>query len=1023
MSRQSNNSVLPDSLRNLPVKWGPIGEDVFYRTYSHKKDDGTNESWAECVTRTVSGNLALVDKRHIEPDEQEKLVSLFYQMGALPAGRHLSASGRPGRQFLFNCLSGQTKVLTKKGWLPISECAQIGKIEVLAQGSKEQTGVGCWTYGQGEWRSAEFRYFGEQDLYVVKFSDGTEVMATAEHKWYVTKRANPVETKNLVGHNVPFVTAPKPEKGEVFQAAILHGFTFGDGNLNVYKGKPHSAHVRMFAEKDNDIAALFQAAGFEVTHPEHCNAYVGKLPADWKFLPSEDASREYWYGFIVGLIAADGTVSDQSGSVILYQSDKEALDLIRQKSMEVGFACTPISMQREKNPWTGEISPNWRFTLRRFSVQPKELVLSQHRTNFEQAGDPSSGRSLEVLSVTEAGKKEAVYCAIEPETHTFVIENSLLTGNCHAAGWSVEEPSAHVSFLFDELMQGGGVGSNYSNRFIRDLPKVTRQIDLHIICREDHPNVGELESYVSAHCGKETDNVITVQDSREGWVEATDALVRVAFGESAGFDIADDATEATITLDLSLIRERNAPLKTSGGKACGPKPLAEMLVNLVRVLDGCYGRQLTSLDWMQVDHACAACVIAGGKRRSSRMSVKNWADDDIYEFINCKSMDGSHWSTNISVEIDNTFIAAYHDADHHLHTHARRVMRAVILGKRSNGEPGFWNVDMARIGEREPEKMFCPNPCGEIGLQMWENCNLGHINLEHWAPNPSGGVPAVEMQEAFRLMARFLVRATFGDIPQARQREVVDRNRRIGVGFFGYHAWLALHGIRYSDGHKDGWICATLGAMHEVVKEAAHLYATQLGIPSPVKFTTLAPTGTIAILPGATASGQAMFGPWFKRRVRYSNMDDKLQVLRMEGYEMYPDDDAADTTIVVYYCEDPLTAKVRALGFDPASILESQYDIKLEDSLATQAMFQSVYVDNAISFTINMFPQDMPNESEMEAMFVSYLPLIKGTTFFPEKSRKNSPYEVLSKEQWDAYTGPKQVTSIEVECKTGCPVK
>ena len=67
------------------------------------------------------------------------------------------------------------------------------------------------------------------------------------------------------------------------------------------------------------------------------------------------------------------------------------------------------------------------------------------------------------------------------------------------------------------------------------------------------------------------------------------------------------------------------------------------------------GRRFSSEDAMSLDHTLAACVIAGGKRRSSRMSVKNWKDHDIFEFINCKRNDGVHWTTNISVEIDNDF--------------------------------------------------------------------------------------------------------------------------------------------------------------------------------------------------------------------------------------------------------------------------------------------------------------------------------------------------------------------------------
>lgn len=596
--------------------------------------------------------------------------------------------------------------------------------------------------------------------------------------------------------------------------------------------------------------------------------------------------------------------------------------------------------------------------------------------------------------------------------------------NCHAAGWDDAEPSAHFSFLFDELMQGGGVGSNYSNRYLKTLGNISRQIDLHIICSDEHPDLHEFAHLLSDHDGSKFEHIITVQDSREGWVDTTDDLFRVSFGQDSKDEVTDESEdEITVTVDVSYIRSRGSLLKTSGGIACGPGPLVSMLTDLVKHLNGCYGRRLTSLDAMRLDHILASCVIAGGKRRSSRMSVKNWKDYDIFEFINCKREDGAHWTTNISPEIDDEFIAAYHDETHEFHDHARRVMRAVILGKRSNGEPGLWNRDAASKGERNPELMFCPNPCGEIGLQMWENCNLGHINLEAFAPQPDGTKPVVEMEEAFRLMARFLVRATFGDIPQPRQREVVDRNRRIGVGFFGYHAWLALHGIKYSESWKNEWAFEKLSNMFKVVVQASDAYAEEMGIPCPVKHTTLAPTGTTALLPGTTSSAQCLITAWFKRLVRFSDMDEKLKVLRLEGHTVYPDEDAPNTSIVEYWCEDPLVAKVRAMGFDPAEVLESQYDISLEDSLAIQARLQRDYVDNAISFTINMRPEDMPDEEEMERAFISFLPAIKGTTFFPEKSRKNSPIQPLTKEQFDAHTGPKQIMNLEFECKTGCPVK
>lgn len=582
--------------------------------------------------------------------------------------------------------------------------------------------------------------------------------------------------------------------------------------------------------------------------------------------------------------------------------------------------------------------------------------------------------------------------------------------NCHAAGWDAKEPQAHFTFLFDSLMQGGGVGSNYSNRYLRALPPIQRRIDLHIVCDSKHPNINEFNDLLCAVMSGEPlshDNKFDVPDSREGWVDVVNFVMKTSWDALDNWN--DD--ERRIVIDVSGIRQRGAPLRTSGGIACGPGPLVKMLSNLVGYLNGCFGRRLSSNDAMIIDHILADCVVAGGKRRSSRMSIKNWKDHDIFEFINCKKIDGAHWTTNISVEVDKEFREAYNYGD----AQARAVMRAIVLGKRTNGEPGMWDIDEARRGEREPEKMFSPNPCGEICLQMWENCNLGHINLEYFAMRPS-----FQMLEAFRLMTRWLIRATFGDIPNSRQREVVNRNRRISVGFFGFHGLLSLRGIKYSDAWKDATVIKMLVDARKVVQAEAPKYATQLDIPIPVKNTGLAPTGSTAALPGTSTSAQTIEDPYFIRRVRYANTDLELVVKRSEGHNWYPDPDAQDTTIVEYWCENPLIAKVKSVGLDPG-IVEGQKQVSVENYIQMQAMLQECYADNAISFTIPLAESNMPTEDEMERLLVAALGRVKGTTMYPDRSRKNSPFESLTKEQFEQYQGPKQIAQVEDVCKTGCP--
>jgi ribonucleoside-triphosphate reductase len=271
-------------------------------------------------------------------------------------------------------------------------------------------------------------------------------------------------------------------------------------------------------------------------------------------------------------------------------------------------------------------------------------------------------------------------------------------------------------------------------------------------------------------------------------------------------------------------------------------------------------------------------------------------------------------------------------------------------------------------------------------------------------------------------MTRWLIRATHADIPQPRQRAIVDKNRRIGVGFFGFHGWLALNGIKYSDCWKDEYVKVALRKFRDTVDAEATTYALELGVPRPVKTTTVAPTGTVALLPGVTTGLQPIFAPWFKRRVRYADTDPDLGTIKTNGYPVYPDEDAINTEIVEYWCEDALVGTIRDRGLDPAELLEGQDEIAFVDYLEVQAMVQDIYANNAISFTINIPEAKMPNEPEMVKALSKVLYRLKGTTVFPDKSRKNSPYERLTEEEFNDYTGPKERTQVEEVCRGGCPV-
>ena len=109
VTEPSDRKVIKDFLAGrvgpeaLPEpNWGPIGREVYDRTYSRIKDNGEREVWAETVRRVVNGNIGFAPASVIQADEAVRLFDLFYTFKASPAGRHLWTVGA-GIPFSRNC--------------------------------------------------------------------------------------------------------------------------------------------------------------------------------------------------------------------------------------------------------------------------------------------------------------------------------------------------------------------------------------------------------------------------------------------------------------------------------------------------------------------------------------------------------------------------------------------------------------------------------------------------------------------------------------------------------------------------------------------------------------------------------------------------------------------------------------------------------------------------------------------------------------------------------------------------------
>lgn len=624
--------------------------------------------------------------------------------------------------------------------------------------------------------------------------------------------------------------------------------------------------------------------------------------------------------------------------------------------------------------------------------------------------------------------------------------------NCHVAGWG-GKLSDHFSFTFLRLMEGGGVGANYSSRFLAPFGAPRRELEVHIVCDPEHADYAQFkaEGLLSDEYDSDWDGAFEVEDSREGWADALTDLLDTYMTD-------DIVTHSKRVYDVSRVRPKGSRLKTFGGTASGPIPFATMMHETMRVMSNAHEAalcggvyQLTPVEAMEIDHAIAECVVSGGTRRSARMAICHWDDPFIEDFLDCKTDGSKHWTTNISVEIDNEFTERLEqggkrsDGTLQKHLKAEAVFTRVIQGMLTNGEPGLWNSSLSNVGE--VNEVIATNPCGEIALEAWENCNLGHVNLDAFAPKAKGR--PVEMHallKAHQLMTRFLIRATYGDVNDPKQAEKLALNRRIGVGHFGVQGFFAKMGVPYSQVPKQQGSAQLLTALRNAVRNTAREYAFELRIPEPVKVTTVAPTGSIAKLPGVAEGIHPIYSRFFERRVRYNVADfDQYEAVcefEEQGFATEIDsyDKSGNTTIVVFPTKEVLVQQVEDLGFK-ASVVESADELSVEDMLAFQAMYQIHYADNAVSYTLNVpaeehqeaalavpgTPTPLPTSERVEAVSAALrkqLPYLKGTTMMLDGSRPQAPYTRITQDQYENSLAVLLADGVDEDCSNGaCPVR
>ncbi len=480
-----------------------------------------------------------------------------------------------------------------------------------------------------------------------------------------------------------------------------------------------------------------------------------------------------------------------------------------------------------------------------------------------------------------------------------------------------------------------------------------------------------------------------------------------------------------IGYDFSSLRPRGTRAKRTGTVASGP-------VSFMRVWDAMCGTLLST-----------------GSRRGAMMATLRCDHPDIEEFISAKRHKGALRHFNLSVQITDAFmIAVRDDTDWHLvfpvntissrsktvlkewsgfedktpcqiikHVKARSLWQKIMRATYDYAEPGVLFID--RINDQNNlwyrERISTTNPCGEIPLPPYGACNLGSLNLVKFVRNPFTNSASLDFDKLIpivRIATRMLDNVIDAScFPLEKHETIAQSTRRIGLGITGLADTFVMLGIRYGSPHSLKLaarimrvICHT--AYHTSIKLAKekgsflffdkekYLQAKFIqGLPEELQaqiarwgirnshLIAIAPTGTISLLANNVSSGlEPIFAPDYRRKV-----------LNPSG--LISEFELTDYAVQEWW-------KLPNHTGDLPEALVCVEDIPPQVHLKIQAALQ-VYVDNAISKTINI-PEQYPFEEFEQIYDLAYEMGLKGCTTF----RPNPVREAILKYTEDGMNAP-----------------
>ena len=490
--------------------------------------------------------------------------------------------------------------------------------------------------------------------------------------------------------------------------------------------------------------------------------------------------------------------------------------------------------------------------------------------------------------------------------------------------------------------------------------------------------------------------VLPVEDSMRGIFETLkNAALILQSGGGTGFS-------------FSRLRHKRDIVSSTGGVASGP------------------------VSFMKIYNTATDVIKQGGARRGANMGILRVDHPDILEFVRLKRLTDELHNFNISVAISDEFMNALkNNTEYNLINprdnmivrtiRAKTVFDEIVHSAWATGDPGLIFID--RINRSNPTPHLglieSTNPCGEQPLLPYEACVLGSINVSAYLKKDCKwrfyDIPVDELDygkvidsiewEALRrdinTAVRFLDDLIDVNIYPIPQVELMHKgNRKIGLGVMGWADLLILLGLSYGDEKSIRLAKDIMRFIQDESRNASKALASERGAFPNFKgsvyettgmpamrnatLTTIAPTGTLALIADCSSGIEPIFSLAHKRFIMDSAIveTNKYFIAAAKKFGFFRE------KVMKRVYESGSISGIKSIPQRIRRIFRNAIEIPYEAHIEMQAAFQE-YTDNAVSKTINL-PRKATRKDVAKAFMLAYNKGVKGITVFRYGSIKGT---------------------------------